>query len=42
MPRSVEPPLGKYIAGCRKPSAPFHPPMKCAGGAEPLMSKTHT
>ena len=42
MPRNVLPPFGKYIAGWRKPSAPAQPPVKCAGGAAPLISKTHT
>ena len=42
IPLSVPPPLGKYMAGCRSLEAPFQPPTKCAGGAEPLIRNTHT
>ena len=42
MPLSVPPPWGKYIAGWRSLVAPAQPPMKCAGGAEPLIRKTQT
>ncbi len=42
MPLSVPPPRRKYIAGCRSLVAPAQPPMKCAGGAEPLIRNTQT
>jgi hypothetical protein len=30
------------MAGCRSLDAPFQPPMKWAGGAEPLIRNTQT
>ena len=41
-PASVLPPNRKYIGGWRKPSAPFQPLTKWAGGAPPEISNTHT
>ncbi len=41
-PLSVPPPEGKYIGGCRSLVAPFQPPTKWAGGAEPLIRNTQT